>query len=129
MAHLQIGCDVGIFVAGSTGHLGLTEDCALPSIIIFGCGPPSTSTPIPIMIMEKSSLELRGSTSTLPSDDHAVFPNSKLVSAATTSSSIVLTIPLVELCGCKSTTTVQKFRQVPMEESPAIYDIPKPCQI
>ena len=37
------------------------------------------------------------------------FLNSKLVSAATTSSSIALTIPLVELCGIKCTTTMPNF--------------------
>ena len=75
-------------------------------------------------------MELGGSMSTLPSGDRAVFfPNSKLVSAATTSSSIALTIPSVELCGIKCTTTMPKFRRVPMEESPTIYDIPEPCQI
>ena len=36
MVRLQINCDVGFFVTGSTGHLGLTEDCALPPIIMFG---------------------------------------------------------------------------------------------
>ena len=54
-------------------------------------------------------MELGGSTSTLTSSDHAVFPNSELVSAATTSLSIALMIPLVELCGIKSTTTMQNF--------------------
>ena len=67
MARLQINCDVGIFVTGSTGHLGLTKDYALPPIVIFGGGPSSTSTPISIRIMEESSMELGGSTSTLPS--------------------------------------------------------------
>ena len=51
----------------------------------------------------------RGSTSTLPLGDRAVFPNSKLVFAATTSLSVALMIPLVELCGIKSTTTMQNF--------------------
>ena len=37
-------------------------------------------------------MELGGATSTLPSGDRAVFPNNKLVSAATTSLSIALTI-------------------------------------
>ena len=36
MARLQINYDVGFFVAASTGHLGLTEDCALPPIVMFG---------------------------------------------------------------------------------------------
>ena len=53
--------------------------------------------------------EARGSTLTLPSGDHAVFPNSKLVSATTTSSSIALTIPLVKLCEIECTTTMQNF--------------------
>ena len=54
-------------------------------------------------------MELGGSTSTLPSSDHAVFLDSKLVSATTTSSSIALTIALVELCGIESTTTLENF--------------------
>ena len=54
-------------------------------------------------------MELGGSTPTLPSGDRAVFLDSELVSAATTSSSIALTIPFVELCGIKSTTTMQNF--------------------
>ena len=67
------------------------------------------STPISIKITEESSMELGGSTSTLPSSDHAVFLDSKLVSAATTSLSIALTIILVELCGIESTTTLENF--------------------
>ena len=85
MAHLQIGCDVGIFVAGSTGHLGSTEGRAPSPIIMFGRGPSSTSTLISIKIMEESFMELGGSMSTMPSGDRAIFPNSELVSAATTS--------------------------------------------
>ena len=73
MARLQVNCDVGFFVTSSTGHLGLTEDYALPPIVMFGGGPSSTSTPISIKIMDESSMELGGSTSTLPSGDRAVF--------------------------------------------------------
>ena len=73
-------------------------------------------------------MELGGSTSTLPSSGHAVFLDSKLVSATTTSSSIALTIALVELCGIEYNNP-EKFRRVPMEESLAIHDIPEPCQI
>ena len=54
-------------------------------------------------------MELGGSTSTLSSSDHAVFLDSELVSAATTSSSIALTIALVELCGIESITTLENF--------------------
>ena len=54
-------------------------------------------------------MELGGSTSTLPSSDRAVFLDSELVSATTTSSSIALTIALVELCGIESTTTLENF--------------------
>ena len=54
-------------------------------------------------------MELGGSTSTLPSSDRAVFLDSELVSATTTSSSIALTIPLVELCGIGSITTLENF--------------------
>ena len=64
-------------------------------------GLHQTSTPIFIKITEESSMELGGSTSTLPSSDRAVFLDNKLVSAATTSWSIALTIALVkcaELC-------------------------------
>ncbi|VAI80185.1 unnamed protein product [Triticum turgidum subsp. durum] len=68
----QVNCDAGIFVASSTGHLGSTEDRAPSLIVMFGRGPSSTSTPISINIMEESSMELGGSTSTLPSDDRAV---------------------------------------------------------
>ena len=64
---------------------------------------------ISIMILEESSMELGGSTSTLPSSDRAVFLDSELVSAATTSSSIALTIALVELCGIESITTLENF--------------------
>ena len=72
-------------------------------------GLHQTSTPISIKIMEESSMELGGSTSTLPSSDRAVFLDSELVSTATTSSSIALTIPSVELCGIESTTTLENF--------------------
>ena len=72
-------------------------------------GLHQTSTPISIKIMEESSMELGGSTSTLPSGDRAVFLDSKLVSAATTSSSIALTIAFVELCGIESTKTLENF--------------------
>ena len=68
-----------------------------------------TSTPISIKITEESSMELGGSMSTLPSSDHVVFLDSELVSAATTSSSIALTISLVELCGIESITTLENF--------------------
>ena len=54
-------------------------------------------------------MELGGSTSTLPSSDYVVFLDSELVSATTTSSSITLTIALVELCGIESTTTLENF--------------------
>ena len=54
-------------------------------------------------------MELGGSTSTLPSSDRAIFLDNELVSAATTSSSIALTIALVELCGIESTTTLENF--------------------
>ena len=128
MAHLQINYDIGVFVTGSTGHLGLTKDCFLPPIVMFGQGPSSTTTPISIKIMEESSMELGGSTSTLPSGDRAVFPNSELVSATTTSSSITLTIPSVELCGIESNNTV-KFCRVLMEQSPPVSDIPEPRRI
>jgi hypothetical protein len=93
--------DVGIFVAGSISHLGSTEDCAPSQIIMFGRGP-SSSTPISIKIMEKSSMELGGSTSTLPSGDRAVFLDSRPVSAATAS----LSVASVELCGIECTTTL-----------------------
>ena len=54
-------------------------------------------------------MELGGSTSTLPLGDRVVFLNSELVSAATTFSSISLTVPLVKLCGIESTTTLENF--------------------
>src|SRR4051812_46115436 len=54
-------------------------------------------------------MEPGGSTSTLSPCDRAIFLHSKLVSAATTSSSIAFTIALVELCRIKSTTTMQNF--------------------
>ena len=54
-------------------------------------------------------MELGGSTSTLPSGDRAVFLDSELVSAATASSSVILTIALSELCGIESTTTLENF--------------------
>lgn len=73
MARPQINCDAGIFVAGSTGHLGSTEDRAPSPIVMFGQGPSSTSTLISIKIMEESSMELGGSTLTLPSGDRAIF--------------------------------------------------------
>ena len=72
-------------------------------------GLHQTSTPISIKITEESSMELGGSTSTLPSSDCAVFLDNKLVSAVTTSLSIALTIALVELCGIESTTTLENF--------------------
>ena len=54
-------------------------------------------------------MELGGSTSTLPSGDRAVFLDNKLVSAATASLSVVLTIASVELCGIESTTILKNF--------------------
>ena len=85
MARPQVNCDAGIFVAGLTSHLGSTEDRAPSLIVILGWGPSSTSTPISIKIVEESSMELGGLTSTLPSGDRAVFLDNKLVSAATAS--------------------------------------------
>ena len=81
---------------------------------VFGSPCPDeglhqTSTSISIKITEESSMELGGSTSTLPSSDRAVFLDSELVSAATTSSSIALMIALVELCGIESITTLENF--------------------
>ena len=78
-------------------------------IVILGRGPSSTSTPISIKIMEESSRDPGGSTSTLPSGGRAVFLDSELVSAATASSGVVLTISLVGLCGIGSTTTLENF--------------------
>ena len=109
MTRPQINCDASIFVASSTGHLGSIEDRAPSPIVMFGLGPSSTSTPISIKIMEESSMELRGSTSTLPSGDRTVFLDSGLVSAATASSSVVFTIASVELCRIESTTTLENF--------------------
>ena len=54
-------------------------------------------------------MKLRGSTSTLSSSDRAVFLDSKLASAATTSWSIALTIALVEFLGIESITTLENF--------------------
>ena len=99
MARAQINCDAGIFVAGSIGHLGSTEDRAPSPIVMFGRGPSSTSTPISIKIMEESSMELGGSMSTLPSGDRAVFLDSELVTAVTAYSSVALMIASMELCG------------------------------
>ena len=81
---------------------------------VFGSPCPDeglhqTSTPISIKITEESSMELGGSTSTLPSSDRAVFLDSKLASAVTASSSVALTIASVELCGIESTTTLENF--------------------
>ena len=39
MARPQINCDASIFVAGSTGHLGSTEDRAPSPIVMFDEGP------------------------------------------------------------------------------------------
>ena len=72
-------------------------------------GLHQTSTPISIKIMEESSMELGGSTSTLPSGDRAVFLDNELVSAATASSSVFLMIASMELCGIESTTTLENF--------------------
>ena len=72
-------------------------------------GLHQTSTLISIKIMEESSMELGGSTSTLPSGDRAVFLDSELVSTATASSSVILTIASVELCGIETTTTLENF--------------------
>ena len=72
-------------------------------------GLSQTSTPISIKITEELSMELGGSTSTLPSSNRAVFLDSELVSASTTSLSIALTIALVELCGIECTTTLENF--------------------
>ena len=71
-------------------------------------------------------MELGGSTSTLPSSDRAVFLDSELVSTTTTSSSIALTIALVELWGIESTTTLEnlvEFRWRNLQQSP-IYRSP-----
>ena len=82
--------------------------------LVFGSpcldeGLHQTSTPISIKNTEESSMELGGSTSTLPSSDRAVFLDSERVSAITASSSVVLMIALVELCGIESTTTLKNF--------------------
>ena len=57
------------------------------------------------------------------------FPNIKLVSAATTSSSIALTIPLVELCGIKCTTTMPNFVEFRWRNLRQSMIIPEPYQI
>ena len=85
MARLQVNCDADVFVTGSTGHLGSTEDRTPSLIVMLERGPSSPSTPISIKIMEESSMEPGGSTSTLPLGDRAVFLNSKFVSATTIS--------------------------------------------
>ena len=72
-------------------------------------GLHQTSTPISIKITEESSMELGGSTSTLPSSDRAVFFGQRTRICRNTSSSIALTIALVELCGIESTTTLENF--------------------
>ena len=72
-------------------------------------GLHETSPLISIKITEEPSMELGGSTSTLPSGDRAVFLDSELVSAGTASWSVVLTTASVELCGIESTTTLENF--------------------
>ena len=74
-------------------------------------------------------MELRGSTSTLPSSDRAVFLDSELVSATTTSSSIALTITLVEFCGIESTKTLENFVEFRWRNLRQSTIIPEPCQI
>jgi len=101
--------DDGIFVAGLTSNLGWTEDNATCRIIKIGLVPSSTSTPISIKIMGESSMELGGSRSTLPSGDRAVFLDSGFVFVVPVSSSVVLTIASMELCGIESRTTLQNF--------------------
>ena len=87
-------------------HLGLAEDYAPRKIVKIGWGSSSSSTPISAEIMEESSMELGGSTSTLPSRDHAVFLDSEFMFVVPASSSVALTIDLVELCGIESRITL-----------------------
>jgi hypothetical protein len=98
--------NVGIFVAGTTGHLGWSEDRAPLRIVKIRQMFSSSSTPISSGIMEKSSIELGGSTSTLPPRDRAVFLDSGFVFAVPTSSSVALTIASVKLCGIESIMTL-----------------------
>ena len=101
---------------------------------VFGSPCPDeglhqTSTPISIKITEESSMELGGSTSTLPSGDRRCFFGQRTC------------IRRHRLLKCRFNdcfggivrnwvyNNPGKFRQVPMEESLAIRDIPEPCQI
>ena len=54
-------------------------------------------------------MELGCSTLTLSSGDSAVFLDSDLVSAVSTSPSVGLTIASMEQCGITSTTTLENF--------------------
>ena len=109
MARLQVNCDAGIFVAGSTGHLGSSEDHAPSSIVMFGWGA---------FININSDLYqdhggiihgARGLNVNIALGRPCCFPDSERVSATTASSSVALTIASVELCGIESTTTLENF--------------------
>ena len=110
MAHLQINCDFGIFVTSSTGHVGSTKNCA-------PCSDHHVWTRAFIKHQLRSLSRSRrnhlwssgAQRQHCPQATVLVFLDSELVSAATTSSSIALTIALVELCVIESTTTLENF--------------------
>jgi hypothetical protein len=109
MARLQINCDFGIFVTNSTGHLGSTKNCA-----------PSSDHHVRMRAFININSDLyqdhggiihgaRGLNVNIALERPCCFSDSELVSAATASSSIALTIALLGLCGIESTTTMQNF--------------------
>ena len=110
MARLQINCDFGIFVTSSTGHLGSTKNCA-------PCSNHHVRTRAFIKHQLRSLSRSRrnhlwssgAQSQHCPQATVLFFLDSELVSATTTSSSISLTIALVELCGIDSTTTLENF--------------------
>ena len=109
MARLQINCDFGIFVTSSTGHLGSTKNCA-----------PCSDHHVRTRASSNINSDLyqdhggiiygaQGLNVNIALMRPCCFLDSELVSATTTSSSIALTIALVESCEIEPTTTLEIF--------------------
>ena len=109
MARLQINCDFGIFVTSSTGHLGSTKNCAHVRVTMFGQGPSSNINSDLYQDHGGIIHGARGLNVNIALGRPCCFLDSELVSSATASSSVILTIALVGLCGIGSTTTLENF--------------------
>ena len=121
--------DVGIFVAGSTGHLSWTEDHAPRQIIKIRQILSSLSAQISTETMKNSSMEPRGSLSTLPLCDRTVFSVQQTCFRCHRLLRSRFDEPFGGIVRNRVYNNPVKFPRLPMEESPAIYHIPEACRV